>query len=183
MRSTIDPKMSKEELKRRDKAATVIQTGVRRWLIKRRSRKPIWSRSLMQSTVLTEVKIKRYQDEIDLWQQRHKVPPMSTSEQQELFQKAQFQFARFSQGLNRRRIQSHRTMAKLAQNEALIDIMTSAPSLDDYDRKSHWSNFHSLPLPIATKARLQHKDCMQKVDMPRWRRIIQNQDEIHFQIQ
>ena len=65
---------SEKDLEQKNHAATVIQTGVRRWLIRRRNKRPIWSRDLLQSgTALTERKIRRIQDEIELWQQKNKV--------------------------------------------------------------------------------------------------------------
>lgn len=47
-----------------------------RWLIRRRARKPLFLSakiSLVGDAAITEAKLRRYQDEIDMWQQKHKV--------------------------------------------------------------------------------------------------------------
>ena len=36
-----------------------------------------------------------------------------------------------------------------------------------------WKKFHSLPLHIATKARLDHNVAMAKLDMPSWQRLLE----------
>ena len=158
---------------RRHRAAVIIQATARRWLLRRRRRRPVWSRSLLQATALTEAKLKKYADEIALWQQRHKAEAVSAAEQQELHQRAQFQYARFAQTLNRKRLQDHRTLAASAQTEAIYSLVESAPTLKEYDEKLHWADFHSLPFAVATKARLEHKRAMERIRQPKWKRLLQ----------
>ena len=159
---------------RRHRAAAVIQTRVRRWLIRRRHRRPIWSRELLQSSALTEAKVRKYEDEIALTAQRLKLPPMSSSEHQDLHQRAQFQFARFAAAVNRKRVQDHRTLANLAQTEAILSVLEAAPNLNEYDQ-SQWADFHSLPLSVATKARLEHKAALERLKLPKWKRILDDE--------
>ncbi len=33
--------------------------------------------------------------------------------------------------------------------------------------------FHSLPLHVATKARLDHKEQMKRLEMPRWTKLLE----------
>ena len=98
---------------------------------------------------------------------------MSSSELQELHQRAQLKYAQFSQGQGRRKMQEHKAMANLAQAEAIVSILEQAPkSVKDY-KISEWSRFHSLPLHVATKARLDHKIAMEKLDWPKWKKALE----------
>ena len=63
---------SQAEMERREAAALVLQAIVRRWLVKKQNRRPLWSRALLANN-LTEAKVRRYQEEIEFWQQKHKV--------------------------------------------------------------------------------------------------------------
>ena len=134
----------------RNRAATTIQTGVRRWLIRRRNRRPLWSRPLMAQNTLTEATVRRLQEELELRLQRQQPPPprMAPQEQQELHQRAQLMYARFSRGLARRRLGDHRAAAAAAQAEAAADlILEDAPPLSEYDASRDWSRFHVPPIP------------------------------------
>ncbi len=154
-------------------AALKIQAAVRRWLIRKRERRPaVWSRNLLRTT-MTEARARSYQDQIQLWQQRNKVAPMSHAELQELYNRSQAAYAKFSNGLNKSRLGDHKALTSLAQTEAVLAVLESAPSLEEYS-PSQWSQFHSLPLHLATKARMEHKAAMRKMDMERWRRLLED---------
>ncbi|TRY62666.1 hypothetical protein TCAL_02057 [Tigriopus californicus] len=159
---------------RQEMAAIKIQIAIRKWLRKQRKR-PIWLQSLMIPSTLTEDRIRRYQDEIELWQQNHQVPPMDPTELQELHHRAQLEFMSF----NRRALESkraeHMIMSKMAQSKTILSILETAPALDDY-KPDNRTDFMSLPLPIAVKARLEHKAAMARLTMPRWQRILHDSD-------
>lgn len=57
---------------RREAAALVLQAVVRKWLVKKQNRRPLWSKALMANN-LTETKVRRYREEIEFWQQKHQV--------------------------------------------------------------------------------------------------------------
>ena len=163
--------VSAEEEEKLNSAALKIQAAIRRWLIRKRDRRPaVWSRNLLRTT-MTEAKARSYQDKIELWQQRNKVAPMTPGELQELHHKAQCQFSKFSARLNKNRLEDHKTLAMLAQTETALAVMECAPSLREYTT-SQWSQFHSLPLHVAVKGRMEHNAAMRRMDQDRWRRIL-----------
>ena len=160
-----------EENEKLNSAALKIQAAIRRWLIRKRDRRPaIWARNLLRTT-MTEAKARSYQDKIELWQQRNKVAPMTPSELQELHQKTQSEFSKFSARLNKNRLEDHKAMALLAQTDTALAVMECAPSLREYTT-SQWSQFHSLPLHVAIKGRMEHNSAMRRMKQDRWRRIL-----------
>ena len=163
--------VSAEEEEKLNSAALKIQAAIRRWLIRKRDRRPaVWSRNLLRTT-MTEAKARSYQDKIELWQQRNKVAPMTPGELQELHHEAQSQFSKFSARLNKNRLEDHKTLAMLAQTETALAVMECAPSLREYTT-SQWSQFHSLPLHVAVKGRMEHNAAMRRMEQDRWRRIL-----------
>ena len=160
-----------EDKERLDNAALKIQAAARRWLIRKRDRKPaVWSRNLLRTT-LTEAKAAGYRDKVELWQQRNKVAPMTPQELQALHQKAQGEYAKFSARLNKSRLEDHKALALLAQSDTALAVLECAPSLREYST-SEWSQFHSLPLHVAIKGRMEHKAAMRRMDQDRWKRIL-----------
>jgi hypothetical protein len=131
----------------------------------------MWSRNLLRTT-MTEAKAREYQDQIELWQQRNKMTPLNYSELQELHHRAQAEYAKFSSGLNKSRLDDHMSLASMGQTEAVLAVLESAPSLDEYS-PSQWSQFHSLPLHVATKGRMEHKAAMRRMDVVRWKRLLE----------
>jgi len=55
----------------------------------------------------------------------------------------------------------------------MIDILDNRPDLHSYNSQEDWKKFHSLPLHIATKARLDHNIAMANLDMPSWQRLLE----------
>ena len=158
------------------KAAKIIQNAVRRWLHKRLYDNLARSQPFLNLPITEERAIK-LQQEIDHWQYKNKVPPMTTpNELGELHSKAQMRYAKFCQGLVQSRRQEQKTMAVIAQSKTIMGILETKPSLHEYDPSNDWARFHSLPLHIATKARLEHKRAMSKLNIPHWQRILQSDD-------
>ena len=122
-----------DEKDERVRAATIIQNGVRRYLTRKRRRGPARGRPLQSQNVgLTKEKLRTYQDEIDLYQQKHKSLNLTPTEFQEQHRKAQFLYAKFAQTLGRKRVQEHRFQATLVQAQNIVGILESAPKLKDY---------------------------------------------------
>ncbi len=62
---------------------------------------------------------------------------MTVFEAQDLQHKAYFMYARFSQGLSRKKMQQHKTLAAVAAVEAMVEVTENAPKLQDYDSAVH----------------------------------------------
>ena len=122
---------------------------------------------------ITEERAMKLQQEIDAWQHHHKTPPMTSSEFAELHHKAQFKYAKFCQSLIQIRRREQKTAAIIAQSNNMIDILDHRPDLHSYNPHEDWRKFNSLPLHIATKARLDHNIAMAKLDMPSWQRLLE----------
>ena len=103
---------------------------------------------------------------------------MSFDELMELSQKAQFRFAKYNQTVMRRRINMHKAASRLGQVKAINStILEDAPeTLDDYRSEVHAAKFHSLPLCIATKARVDHNATMKRMALPKIQQILSDLD-------
>lgn len=103
---------------------------------------------------------------------------MSFDELMEVFQKAQFMFARYNQSVMRRRINMHKAASRLGQVKAINStILEDAPdTLADYRSEVHAAKFHSLPLCIATKARMDHNAAMKRLALPKIQQILSDFD-------
>ena len=114
------------------------------------------------------------QQDIETWQYRNKVGPMPYDELMELSQRAQFRFAKYNQSVIRRRINMHKATSRLGQIKAINSaILEDAPeTLADYRSEVHAAKFHSLPLCIATKARLDHNSAMKRLALPKIEQIL-----------
>ena len=97
---------------------------------------------------------------------------MSPAEYQELHHKTQLAYAGFAKGLKRGRLQDHHAMAKVAQSHTILTMLESAPKIGEYHPIQR-SQFHSLPLHIASKARMEHKEAMARMNQPRWKKILE----------
>ena len=64
---------------------------------------------------------------------------------------------------NKNRLEDHKTLAMLAQTETALAVMECAPSLGEYTT-SQWSQFHSLPLHVAVKGRMEHNAAMRRME-------------------
>ena len=180
---------------RRSQAVITIQLAVRRWLSKKR-KSEVWSRSLLKPHLLTEERVKALQEEIDSYQQnthvrfpnfikRHyttlnlsqpfycniffKIPHGTDLAQ--LNQTAQWRYAKFQQTLPRNRIKEHRDGVMLAQTKTITETLIQAPKLGDYD-ESQWKTYHSLSMAIATKARVEHKRKLLELNLPSWKKLL-----------
>lgn len=122
---------------------------------------------------ITEERAMKLQQDIDAWQHHHKVTPMTSSEFAELHHKAQLKYAKFCQSLIQIRRREQKTAAVIAQSKNMIDILDNRPDLHSYNSQEDWKKFHSLPLHIATKARLDHNIAMANLDMPSWQRLLE----------
>ena len=151
-------------------AALKIQYAVRKWL-NRKANSPTWTRALLQHHV-SEDRATSLQYDIEAWQFRNKVPSLKQEQLMELHQRAQFKFAKYQQSVVRKRINLHRIKSTLGQTKAIISLLEDKPSLDDYDLKIHAAKFHSLPLTIATKARIEHNRSMERLKQSRIRKIL-----------
>jgi len=150
----------------------IIQTAVRRWLNKRIKDQLAKSQPLLNKPITEERAIK-LQQEIDAWQHHHKVPPMTPDEFAELHHKAQLRYAKFCQSLLQSRRREQKSSAVIAQTRTMIDVLETRPDLKAYSSKE-WHKFHSLPLHIATKARIDHNVAMARLNMPSWQRILED---------
>ncbi|XP_023337311.1 uncharacterized protein LOC111708219 isoform X2 [Eurytemora carolleeae] len=135
----------KQEEERREKAVKIIQAGARRWLVLRRSA-PVWSQ-LLAPKVISEERARQLQLEIDIWQQKTKLW-VDREETTKLHVEAQNKYRNFLLTLGSRRLAEHR------------------PDM--------WSTYHTLPLPLATAARVNHQRELEKTTWPLWRRKIQD---------
>ena len=90
-------------------------------------------------------------------------PVMNQNEFADLQVKTQLKYAKFCQSLLQTRKREQRTLAILAQSKTMIEMLENRPDLHSYNPKEDWEKFHSLPLHIATKARMEHKAAMTKV--------------------
>ena len=81
-------------------------------------------------------------------------------------------YARFCQGLVQGRKAEQKSLAIIAQSKAIIEVLQNRPDLYAYDPSKDWHKFHSLPLHIATKARLEHNAAMTKLENPSWKRLL-----------
>lgn len=98
---------------------------------------------------------------------------MDPTELQELHQRAQLEFMAFNKrALESKRVE-HMALSKMAQTKTILSILETAPTLEQYHPDNR-TDFMSLPLPIAVKARLEHKAAMARLNMPRWQRILQD---------
>ena len=91
-----------------------------------------------------------------------------------LHHKAQMKYAKFCQNLPQSRRREQKSLAIVAQSKTLMDILENKPDLHSYVPQEDWKKFHSLPLHIATKARLDHNAAMAKLNMPTWQRILED---------
>ena len=157
------------------KAAKTIQNAVRRWLHKRLHDNLARSQPFLNLPITEERAIK-LQQEIDHWQYHHPSIMSTPNELGELHNKAQMSYAKFCQGLLKSRRQEQKTMALIAQSKNIIDILETRPTLNEYDSCKDWAKFHSLPLHIATMARIEHKRAMSKLESKHWQRILQSDD-------
>jgi len=160
----IDPKI--------EQAALTIQIAARRWLT-RRNREELAKSQPYLNKPITEERAMKLQQDIDAWQHHHKVAPMTSSEFAELHHKAQLKYAKFCQSLIQIRRREQKTAAVIAQSKNMIDILDNRPDLHSYNSQEDWKKFHSLPLHIATKARLDHNIAMANLDMPSWQRLLE----------
>lgn len=153
-------------------AAMTIQLAIRRWLHRRRKEHLAKSQPFLNLPI-TEERAMKLQQEIDAWQHHHKAPPMmSSSDFAELHQKAQLKYAKFCQSLVQSRRREQKTLAIIAQSKNVIEILDNKPDLHSYNPNEDWNKFHSLPLHIATKARMDHNLAMSRLEMPAWQRIL-----------
>ena len=97
---------------------------------------------------------------------------MFPSEFKEFQHRTQMAYGSFAKGLRKGRLQDHKAMAKVAQSHTILTILGSAPKLGEYHPIQR-SQFHSISLPIAAKARLQHKEAMKKLDQPKWKKALE----------
>jgi len=163
-----------------ESAALKIQYAVRRWLHKTSNNCSTsqWTRSLLQHRI-SDSRAAELQQEIETWQYRNKIRSgLSFEELMELSQRAQFGFARYNQSVMRRRINMHKTLSKMAQVKAInATLLEDAPQkLDEYNSQVHASKFHSLPLCIATKARMDHNAALKRLALPRIMQILADFD-------
>jgi hypothetical protein len=99
---------------------------------------------------------------------------MSPDEFAELHHKALLKYGKFCQCLLQTRRREQKTLASIAQSKSILDVLENRPDLHSYKPKEDWSKFHSLPLHIATKARMDHNAAMLKLEMPSWKRILED---------
>ena len=78
--------------------------------------------------------------------------------------------------LPRSRINDHRTGVMLAQTKAITETLMRAPKLKDYD-ETQWKKYHSLSMVIATKARMEHKRRLSDLNLPSWKRLLNELEE------
>ena len=107
-----------------------------------------------------------------MWQQKHTVFSGDKEEMSSLHRESQQKYNRFLAGLASRRIAEHRSKLVRAQLRTSLLTLETAPGLDDYD-PGQWSSYHSLPLDVATAARIQHNKQLQQLQLPQWKRKIQ----------
>ena len=155
----------------KNEAAKVIQLAVRKWLSKRLYENLAKSQPFLNMPITEERAIKLQQD-IDHWQYQNKVLPLAPNELTELHNKAQMKYAKFCQGLVQSRKTEQKSRAIIAQSKALIEIIENRPDIHAYESSKDYNRFHSLPLHIATKARLEHNLAMSKLEKPSWKRVL-----------
>ena len=157
----------------KNEAAKIIQLAVRKWLTKRMYENLAKSQPFLNMPITEERAIK-LQQEIDHWQYQNKSICLSYTpdELSELHNKAQTRYAKFCQGIVQSRKMEQKSLATIAQSKALIEILENRPDIHAYDSSKDYHRFHSLPLYIATKARLEHNLAMSKLDNPGWKRIL-----------
>ena len=97
---------------------------------------------------------------------------MNQNEFNDLQLKAQLKYAKFCQSLLRTRKREQKAMAIVAQSNNIIEILDHRPDLHSYNPTEFFNTFHSLPLHIATKARLEHNNAMAKVHFSKKIRIL-----------
>jgi len=150
---------------KKDKAAMVIQAAVRRWLEARQS-SPAWSQ-LLHPRVISEERARELRRRIEVWQTRNPVATLDRSP--DLHLRAQMRYSKFLAGTAARRLAEHRTGLSSASASATVAVLEDLPKLDDYT-EDLWSKYHVLPLPTATMARVQHKEAMERLNWPAWKR-------------
>ena len=96
---------------------------------------------------------------------------MTHTEMQDLYNKSQTAFAKFSNGLNKVRLDDHKALTSLVQTEGVLAILETAPSLEEYT-PNQWPQFHALPLHLATKARMEHKAAMMNLELDKWKQLL-----------
>jgi len=76
----------KKDDKEREHAALIIQAGARRFLLRRQTARAPWARTVAAESAaaahLSDSRLKRCRDEIELWQQKNKVGPLTATELQ-----------------------------------------------------------------------------------------------------
>ena len=110
--------------------------------------------------------------EIEVWQQKHTVFSGDKDELSTLHRTCQQKYKRFVASLASRRMSEHRSKLVRAQLRTNLLTLETAPALDDYD-PGQWSNYHALPLDVATAARIHHNKQIQQLQWPQWKRKIQ----------
>ncbi len=155
----------------KEQAAIVIQVVIRKWLHQRLRANVVKSQRFLNLPI-TEERASKLQQDIDSWQHHHKIPPMTPTELADLHHRAQLRYAKYCQGLIKVRKKEQKTMAVIAQSNNLIGILDSKPDLHSYNPQEDWKKFHSLPLHVATKARLDHNAAMARLEMPSWQRLL-----------
>ena len=137
---------------------------------------PAWSQLLAQR-VISEERARALHLEIEVWQQRNNVYVGEKEESDKLHVTSQERYRRFVAGTGARRLAEHRTGLVMAQLQSTVELLHSAPPLQDYQNEQ-WSQFHSLPLDIDTAARVEHRAALERLKWPEWKRkivdIIQN---------
>ena len=171
LRSKPQKKQEKEESNKQNWAALVIQSAARKWLMAKQST-PAWSQLLAQR-VISEERARALHSEIEVWQQRHNMFNTDKEEANKLHMTSQERYRRFVAGTGARRLAEHRTGLVTAQLQSTVELLQSAPSLQDYQHEQ-WSQFHSLPLDIATAARVDHLAALEKLKWPEWKRKIED---------
>jgi len=106
--------------------------------------------------------------EIEVWQTRH---GGSVDRSPDLHARAQEGFAKFLAGTASRRLAEHRTALITTRAAVTVGVLEAAPGLEDYT-PDMWSTYHELPLTTATLARVHHREAMERLEWPSWRRSI-----------
>jgi len=159
----------------RERAALVIQAGVRRYLQKSLLRRDWLKTFSVARETLNEAAVKRYREEIEEWQRKNKTGAanMTPAELQHLQMSAHQRYVRFMQSAERRRASERRTRTAAAAAEAIASQLTSAPSLAEGCAAEERARFRSLPMAAAVRGRMDHKHCMAKLNWPAWRRRLE----------
>ncbi|XP_069690172.1 IQ calmodulin-binding motif-containing protein 1-like [Periplaneta americana] len=151
----------------KERAAITIQRRVRHWLHNRAEKKN-YSQFAPLTQRISEDRLQVLQDEVCRWQDNHdNVIFPGMKEMTEAHLEVQKKLTNFYWKAGERNNRQQSIEMKCAQLEAISMLMKDLPALSESENVD-FSWYHCSSLPLATAARLSHKQKLRSLSAPWW---------------